>query len=146
MSNNQDLIQSLEKTIAESHKNIRVLNAVKDTDNFIVVAISGNTITSSTSDGMNVSNAVAALSAAIRSYSEKLEQPEDLNALLSIINTEVDQISRRVQDLEEQERTEYESTLEPHEVVDVTPPMDAPSREPIRKRSAVGTNAGVNRP
>lgn len=143
MSNNQDLIQSLEKTIAESHKNIRVLNAVKDTDNFIVVAISGNTITSSTSDGMNVSNAVAALSAAIRSYSEKLDQPEDLNALLGIINTEVVQISRRVQALEDHEHAAYVS--ETNEPVDVTPPMDAPSREPIRKRSAVGTNAGVNR-
>lgn len=144
MSNNQDLIQSLEKTIAESQKNIRVLNAVKDTDNFIVVAISGNTITSSTSDGMNVSNAVAALSAAIRSYSEKLEHSEDLSTLLGIINTEVVQISRRVQELEDQENVSYES--ETYEPVDVTPPMDAPTREPIRKRSAVGTNAGVNRP
>lgn len=145
MSNNQDLIQTLEKTISESQKNIRALNAVKDTDHFIIVTIDGNAITSTTSDGMNVSNAVAALSAAIRSYSEKLEQPEDLNALLGIINTEVGQISRRVQALEELERTEYESTLEPHEIVDVNP-MDAPTREPIRKRSAVGTNAGVNRP
>lgn len=145
MSNNQDLIQSLEKTIAESQKNIRVLNAVKDANQFIIVTIDGNTITSTASDGMNVSNAVAALSAAIRSYSEKLDQPEDLNTLLNIVNAEVAQISGRVQALEEQERTEYESTLEPHEIVDVTP-MDAPTREPIRKRSAVGTNAGVNRP
>lgn len=140
MSNNQDLIQTLEKTIAESQKNIRVLNAVKDANQFIIVAIDGNTITSTASDGMNVSNAVAALSAAVRSYSEKLDQPEDLNALLSIVNAEVVQISRRVQALEDQERTEYESTLEPHEIVDVT--TDAPAR----KLSAVGTNAGVNRP
>lgn len=138
MPNNQDLIQTLEKTIADSTKSIRVLNAVKNTDNFIVVTIDGNAITSTSSDGMNVSNAVAALSAAIRSYSEKLEQSEDLNTLLSIVNTEVSRISDRVHALEEQERTEYESTLEPHEIVDVTP--DAPTR----KRSAVGTNAGVN--
>ena len=139
MSNNQDLIQTLEKTIAESQKNIRALNAVKDTDHFIIVTIDGNAITSTTSDGMNVSSAVAALSAAIRSYSEKLEQPEDLNALLSIINTEVDQISRRVQALEELERTEYESQyesqMEQHEMVDVNP-MDAPSRAPARKHPA----------
>lgn len=140
MSNNQDLIQALEKTIAESNKNIRVLNAVKDTDHFIVVTIEGNAITSTTSDGMNVSNAVAALSAAIRSYSEKLEQSEDLNTLLSIVNTEVSQISDRVQALEEQERTEYESQYE-SQMVDANP-TDAPTR----KLSAVGTNAGVNRP
>lgn len=140
MSNNQDLIQSLEKTITESQKSIRALNAVKDADQFIIVAIDGNTITSTASDGMNVSNAVAALSAAIRSYSEKLDQSDDLNALLSIVNAEVSRISDRVQALEKQERTEYESTLEPHEIVDVTP------EEPARKLSAVGTNAGVNRP
>ncbi|MBS7344245.1 MAG: hypothetical protein KIG60_01040 [Caryophanon sp.] len=139
MSNNQDLIQTLEKTISESQKNIRVLNAVKDTDHFIIVSIEGNTITSTTSDGMNVSGAVAALSAAIRSYSEKLEQPEDLNALLSIINTEVDQISRRVQELEEQERTEYESQYESQmvqpEPIDATLHIDAPARaRPATKR------------
>lgn len=144
MSNNQDLIQTLEKTIAESHKNIRVLNAVKDTDHFIVVAIAGNTITSSTSDGMNVSNAVAALSAAIRSYSEKLEHSEDLSTLLGIINTEVVQISRRVQELEEQENAVEAVDYEP-ELVDVSP-VDLPTPAPARKRSAVGTNAGVNRP
>lgn len=139
MSNNQDLIQTLEKTIAESQKNIRVLNAVKDTDHFIIVSIEGNTITSTTSDGMNVSGAVAALSAAIRSYSEKLEHSEDLSTLLGIINTEVSQISNRVRDLEDQERTEYESQyesqMEQHEMVDVNP-MDAPSRAPARKHPA----------
>lgn len=140
MSNNQDLIQTLEKNIAETQKNIRVLNAVKNTDHFIVIAIAGNTVSSTASDGMNVSNAVASMAAAIRSYSEKVENSEDLSTLLGIINTEVVQISRRVQALEEQERTEYESTLEPHEIVDVTP------EEPARKLSAVGTNAGVNRP
>ena len=106
MSNNQDLIQTLEKSIAESQKNIRVLNAVKDTDHFIVIAIAGNTVTSTASDGMNVSNAVASMAAAIRSYSEKVENPEDLSTLLGIINTEVVQISRRVQELEELEQPE----------------------------------------
>ena len=132
MSNNQDLIQTLEKTIAESHKNIRVLNAVKDTDHFIVVAISGNTITSTASDGMNVSNAVAALSAAIRSYAEKMGNSEDLNALLNIVNTEVNQIVRRVQKLEDVEADEYipevVDEVDPeHELVNVHP-MDAPAR------------------
>lgn len=136
MSNNQDLIQTLEKTIAESHKNIRVLNAVKDTDHFIVVSIAGNTITSTASDGMNVSNAVAALSAAIRSYSEKMENSEDLSTLLSIINTEVVQISRRVQELEDQENAAYEADMEHPEPVDVTPPMDAAARAPARKHPA----------
>lgn len=140
MSNNQDLIQTLEKTIAESHKNIRVLNAVKDTDHFIVVSIAGNTITSTASDGMNVSNAVAALSAAIRSYSEKMENSEDLSTLLGIINTEVVQISRRVQELEDQENVTYEADMEDSgyhpEPVDVTPPMDATSRAPARKHPA----------
>lgn len=138
MSNNQDLIQSLEKTISDSQKSIRALNAVKDADQFIIVAMVGNTITSTASDGMNVSNAVASLSAAIRSYSEKLDQSEDLNALLSIVDAEVARISDRAQALEVQERTEYESPLEPHEFVDVTP------EEPARKLSAVGVNAGVN--
>lgn len=127
MSNNQDLIQTLQKTIADSQKNIRALNAVKDVDQFIIVAIDGNTITSTASDGMNVSNAVAALSAAVRSYSEKLAHPEDLNALLNIINVEVARISDRVQGLEEQERIAYENQMEQNEVVDVTP-MDAPVR------------------
>lgn len=140
MSNNQDLIQTLEKTIAESHKNIRVLNAVKDTDHFIVVAITGNTVTSTASDGMNVSNAIASMAAAIRSYSEKMENSEDLSALLSIINTEVFQIAQRVQKLEDLEADEYIP-----EVVDA-PPVDLPTPAPVRKRSAVGTNAGVNRP
>lgn len=133
MSNNQDLIQTLEKTIAESHKNIRVLNAVKDTDHFIVVAIAGNTITSTASDGMNVSNAVAALSAAIRSYAEKMGNSEDLNALLNIVNTEVDQIARRVQKLEDVEADEYipevvDEVAPEHELVNVHP-MDAPARK-----------------
>lgn len=119
MSNNQDLIQSLEKTIAESHKNIRVLNAVKDVDNFIVITMDGNSVTSTASDGMSVANAVVSLSTVIRSYAEKVETSEDLKALLNIINTEVDQISCLAQELEEQEN-------------------------PTRKLSAVGTNAGVN--
>lgn len=140
MSNNQDLIQTLEKSIAESQKNIRVLNAVKDTDNFIVVTLAGNTVTATTSDGMNVSNAVASLAAAIRSYSVKLQNPDDVNTLLNIVNAEVDQISDHLQDLSMQERADQEQVeldrqmVEP-EVADYSS-MDAPSRAPIAKRPA----------
>ena len=129
MSNNQDLIQTLEKSIAESQKNIRVLNAVKDVDNFIVISIAGNTITSSTSDGMKVSNAVAALSAAIRSYSENLYNPEDLNAIISIIDGELSSITQRAEQLQAQEQTYAEAAAYEHEEgeeVDLAP-MDAPS-------------------
>lgn len=140
MSNNQDLIQTLEKSITESQKNIRVLNAVKDTDNFIVVTLAGNTVTATTSDGMNVSNAVASLAAAIRSYSVKLQNPDDVNTLLNIVNAEVDQISDHLQDLIMQERADQEQVeldrqmVEP-EVADYSS-VDAPSRAPELKRPA----------
>lgn len=138
MSNNQDLIQTLEKSIAESQKNIRVLNAVKDADNFIVVTLAGNTITATTSDGMNVSNAVASLAAAIRSYAVKLQQPDDVNTLINIVNAEVDQISDHVQDLimkerADQEQADRELHMDEPEVADYSP-MDAPSKVPARKR------------
>lgn len=140
MSNNQDLIQTLEKSIAESQKNIRVLNAVKDADNFIVVTLAGNTVTATTSDGMNVSNAVASLAAAIRSYSVKLQNPDDVNTLLNIVNAEVDQISDHLQDLIMQERADQEQAdqdrkMSEPEVADYSS-MDAPSRAPIAKRPA----------
>ena len=135
MSNNQDLIQTLEKSIADSQKNIRVLNAVKDADNFIVVTLAGNTVTSTTSDGMNVSNAVASLAAAIRSYSVKLQNPDDVNTLLNIVNAEVTQISEQLQDLILQERTDQELQMSEPEVADYSP-MDAPSRAPAAKRPA----------
>lgn len=137
MSNNQDLTQTLEKSIAEAQKNIRVLNAVKDADNFIVVTLSGNTVTATTSDGMNVSSAVASLAAAIRSYSVKVQQPEDVNNLINIVNAEVAQISDHLQDLIMQERADQEQVEQEHQMaepVDVTPPMDAPSRAPALKR------------
>ena len=129
MSNNQDLIQTLEKSIAESQKNIRVLNAVKDADNFIVVTLAGNTVTASTSDGMNVSNAVASLAAAIRSYSENLYNPEDLNAIIGIIDGELSSITQRAEQLQAQEQTYAEAATYEHEEeeeVDLAP-MDAPS-------------------
>lgn len=131
MSNNQDLIQTLEKSITESQKNIRVLNAVKDADNFIVVTLAGNTVTATTSDGMNVSNAVASLAAAIRSYSVKLQNPDDVNTLLNIVNAEVDQISDHLQDLIMQERADQEQAdqdrkMSEPEVADYSS-MDAPS-------------------
>ena len=135
MSNNQDLIQTLEKSIAESQKNIRVLNAVKDADNFIVVTLAGNTVTATTSDGMNVSNAVASLAAAIRSYSVKLQNPDDVNTLLNIVNAEVDQISGHLQDLVLEERAEQERNMSEPEMVDVIP-VDAPSRAPTAKHPA----------
>lgn len=140
MSNNQDLIQTLEKSIAESQKNIRVLNAVKDADNFIVVTLAGNTVTSTTSDGMNVSNAVASLAAAIRSYSVKLQNPDDVNTLLNIVNAEVGQVSDHLQDLIMQERADQEQAdrerqMSEPEVADYSS-MDAPSRAPIAKRPA----------
>lgn len=124
MSNNQDLIQTLEKTITESQKNIRVLNAVKDVDNFIVISIAGNTVTSTSSDGMNVSSAVVSLATAIRSYAEKLHHSDDVNALLNIINAEVDQISEQLQDLILQERTNQERQMSEPEVADYSS-MDA---------------------
>ena len=124
MSNNQDLIQTLEKTITESQKNIRVLNAVKDVDNFIVISIAGNTVTSTSSDGMNVSSAVVSLATAIRSYAEKLHHSDDVNALLNIINAEVDQISEQLQDLILQERTNQERQMVEPEVADYSS-MDA---------------------
>lgn len=135
MSNNQDLIQTLEKTITESQKNIRVLNAVKDVDNFIVISIAGNTVTSTSSDGMNVSSAVVSLATAIRSYAEKLHNSDDVNALLNIINAEVDQISEQLQDLILQERTDQELQMSEPEVADYSP-MDAPSRAPTAKHPA----------
>ena len=135
MSNNQDLIQTLEKSIAESQKNIRVLNSVKDTDDFIVVTLVGNTVTVTSSDGMNVSNAVASLAAAIRSYSEKLHHPDDVNTLLNIVNAEVAQISEHLQDLVLEERAEQERNMSEPEMVDVIP-VDAPSRAPELKHPA----------
>lgn len=140
MSNNQDLIQTLEKSIAESQKNIRVLNAVKDADNFIVVTLAGNTVTATTSDGMNVSNAVASLAAAIRSYSVKLQNPDDVNTLLNIVNAEVAQISEHLQDLvleerAEQEQADRERQMSEPEVADYSS-VDAPSRAHIAKRPA----------
>ena len=135
MSNNQDLIQTLEKTITESQKNIRVLNAVKDVDNFIVISIAGNTVTSTSSDGMNVSSAVVSLATAIRSYAEKLHHSDDVNALLNIINAEVDQISEQLQDLILQERTDQELQMSEPEVADYSS-MDAPSRAPAAKHPA----------
>ena len=137
MSNNQDLIQTLEKSIAESQKNIRVLNAVKDADNFIVVTLAGNTVTATTSDGMNVSNAVASLAAAIRSYSVKVQQPEDVNNLINIVNAEVDQISDHVQDLimqerADQEQAERERQMAEPEVAEYSS-IDAPSQAPTAK-------------
>ena len=145
MSNNQDLIQTLEKSVAEAQKNLRVLNAVKDADNFIVVTLSGNTVTATTStattsDGMNVSNAVASLAAAIRSYSVKLHKPDDVNTLLNIINAEVDQISDHLQDLIMQERADQEQVeldrqmVEP-EVADYSS-MNVPSKAPELKHPA----------
>ena len=138
MSNNQDLIQTLEKSIAESQKNIRVLNAVKDADNFIVVTLAGNTVTATTSDGMNVSNAVASLAAAIRSYSVKLQNPDDVNTLLNIVNAEVAQVSDHLQDLIMQERADQEQAdrerqMSEPEVADYSS-VDAPSRAHIAKR------------
>lgn len=140
MSNNQDLIQTLEKSIAESQKNIRVLNAVKDADNFIVVTLAGNTVTATTSDGMNVSNAVASLAAAIRSYSVKLQNPDDVNTLLNIVNAEVAQVSDHLQDLIMQERADQEQAdrerqMSEPEVADYSS-VDAPSRAHIAKRPA----------
>lgn len=135
MSNNQDLIQTLEKTITESQKNIRVLNAVKDVDNFIVISIAGNTVTSTSSDGMNVSSAVVSLATAIRSYAEKLHNSDDVNALLNIINAEVDQISEQLQDLILQERADQELQMSEPEVADYSS-MDAPSQAPTAKHPA----------
>ena len=140
MSNNQDLIQTLEKSIAESQKNIRVLNAVKDADNFIVVTLAGNTVTATTSDGMNVSNAVASLAAAIRSYSVKLQNPDDVNTLLNIVNAEVGQVSDHLQDLIMQERADQEQAdrerqMSEPEVADYSS-VDAPSRAPELKHPA----------
>lgn len=135
MSNNQDLIQTLEKTITESQKNIRVLNAVKDVDNFIVISIADNTVTSTSSDGMNVSSAVVSLATAIRSYAEKLHHSDDVNALLNIINAEVDQISEQLQDLILQERADQERQMVEPEVADYSS-MDAPSHAPTAKHPA----------
>lgn len=129
MSNNQDLIQTLEKNIAEAHKSIRVLNAVKDASHFVVVTIDGHTVTSTASEGMNVSSAVTALVTAIRSYSENLDTPEDLHALIGIVHTELSSISQRAEELEAKAETYAQAAALEHE--EETLVLDAPSVHPI---------------
>lgn len=130
MSNNQDLIQTLEKNIADAHKSIRVLNAVKDANHFVVVTIDGHTVTSTSSEGMNVSSAVTALVTAIRSYSENLDNPEDLNAIISIVNAELSGISQRAEQLQAKEETYAQAAALEHEEEE-TLVLDAPSVHPI---------------
>lgn len=125
MSNNLDLIQTLEKNIAESYKSIRVLNAVKDANHFVVVTIDGQTVTSTASEGMNVSSAVTALVTAIRSYSENLDNPEDLNAIIGIVHAELSSISQRAEQLQAKEETYAQAAAYEHE--EETLVLDAPS-------------------
>lgn len=129
MSNNQDLIQSLEKNIADSYKSIRVLNAVKDANHFVVVTIDGHTVTSTASEGMNVSSAVTALVTAIRSYSENLDTPEDLHALIGIVHNELSSISQRAEELEAKAETYAQAAALEHEEEPLV--LDAPSVHPI---------------
>lgn len=130
MSNNQDLIQTLEKNIADSYKSIRVLNAVKDASHFVVVTIDGHTVTSTASEGMNVSSAVTALVTAIRSYSENLDNPEDLNAIIGIVHNELISISQRAEELEAKAETHAQAAALEHE--EETLVLDAPSVHPTK--------------
>ena len=132
MSNNIDTIQILKQQAEEAQKGIRVLEAVKGVKDFLVVTVDNGNITVTPSEGLDLTSAISALAAAIRSFSGKLNSSEGIGQLLNIVEGELNSVYDRAEQLKADEELEAKEeqamAIEGEYVEAEAPPMDAPAQ------------------
>ena len=106
MSNNIDTIQILKQQAEEAQKGIRVLEAVKGVKDFLVVTVDNGNITVTPSEGLDLTSAIGALAAAIRSFSGKLNSSESIGQLLNIVEGELNSVYDRAEQLKADEEAD----------------------------------------
>lgn len=131
MSSNLNTIQILKQQAEEAQKGIRVLEAVKGVNNYLVVAVDSSNITVTPSEGLDITTAIGALGAAIRSFSANLHTSESLSQLLTVVENELNPVYDRAEQLkvdEELADKEEAIAIEGEYVEAEAPPMDAPAQ------------------